>query len=104
MNTGNLQLEGLYLAIGALIDLLVRNGVVSGEDVDTALAGAEQIASSDPHLEDISPANREAVLFLIRLLRLANNSSSGDGTVPFSELARMVGELKDLGRPDVQEN
>ncbi len=94
MNTGNLQLEGLYLAIGALVDVLVDKGILSGEEVDAALAQAEGTAASDPHVDQLTPANRDAILFPIRLLRMANNSSSGRGTPAFSELARLVGELK----------
>ena len=94
MNTGNLQLEGLYLAVGALVDLLVAKGLLRADEVDGALALAEETAANDPHLEQLSRSNRDAMLFPIRLLRMANNSSSGEGTPPFSELARMVGELK----------
>lgn len=94
MNTGNLQLEGLYLAIGAVLDLLVAKGVLRVDEVDGALALAEETAANDPHLIQLSRSNRDAMLFPIRLLRMSNNSSSGAGTPPFSELARLVGELK----------
>jgi hypothetical protein len=96
MNTANLQLEGLYLAIAALNNLLVTKGVVSQEEIDIYLGSAEEAALRDTHGEtDLSPAHRDAVAFPLRVLRLANNSSDSSGTVPFSELARMVGETKD---------
>jgi hypothetical protein len=94
MNTGNLQLEGLYLAVAALVDLLVAKGLVRADEVDGALALAEETAASDPHVDQLSRSNRDAMLFPIRILRMANNSSSGEGTPPFSELTRQVGELK----------
>jgi hypothetical protein len=94
MNTGNLQLEGLYLAVGALVDLLVSKGILRTDEVDGALALAEETAFNDPHLQQLSASNRDAMLFPIRLLRMSNHSSSGSGTPPFSELTRMVGELK----------
>lgn len=94
MNTGNLQLEGLYLAIGALVDLLVDKEILSRDEVDAALARAEGTAADDPHVDQLTPANRDAILFPIRMLRMANNSSSGGGTPAFSELAKLVGEFK----------
>jgi hypothetical protein len=94
MNTGNLQLEGLYLAIAALMDLLVGKGLLTTEEIDNALGKAEGTALDDPHLVQMSESNRDAVAFPIRLLRLSNQSSSGSGTVPFSELARLVGQTK----------
>lgn len=46
MNTANLQLEGLYLVVAALIEALVSKGVLSREDVDEALKRAEQARST----------------------------------------------------------
>ncbi|SMQ66206.1 hypothetical protein SAMN06295905_1422 [Devosia lucknowensis] len=95
MNVANLQLEGLYLAVAAINDLLVRKGVVSREDVDLALRRAEQTALGDYRTEELSPAERDAVALAARILAAANNGV-GDGFVPpFSELARQVGRTKD---------
>lgn len=95
MNTANLQLEGLYLSIAAINNALVSKDLLSREDVNRALRTAEQIAlGDDRNIEDLSPANREAVAFSPRLLALANNMASDSETPSFSELARMVGELK----------
>ena len=64
------------------------------EEVDRALSRAEHTATGDYNVEDMSPANRDAVAFAARLLQLANNGS-GDGQLqPFSELAKLVGETK----------
>jgi hypothetical protein len=95
MNTANLQLEGLYLAIASINSALVRKGLLTVEEIDTALRRAEANAVGEDRLtEDLSPANRDAVCFPIRLLQLANNSQS-EGEIPqFSELARLVGETK----------
>jgi hypothetical protein len=43
----------------------------------------------------MSPANRDAICFPIRLLQLANNSQSESSVPGFSELARMVGQTKE---------
>jgi hypothetical protein len=45
--------------------------------------------------DDISPANRDAICFPIRFLRLANRLHAGDEAFSFSELARRVGETKE---------
>ena len=95
MNTANLQLEGLLMAIAAVNQALVAKGVLATEEIDRALAISEQTALGDERLtEDLSPSNRDAVLFPIRLLRLANNMAGDLGVPPFAELARAVGESK----------
>ncbi len=94
MNTANLQLEGLYLAIASLNGALIAKGLMTNEEVDAALASAEQTALSDYRTADsLSASQREALAFPARLLRLANNGSSGTETQTFSELAKMVGQL-----------
>lgn len=95
MNTANLQLEGLLMAIAGLNQMLVAKGVVSVEEIDKCLARYEQtVLGDDRVVEDLSPANRDVIAFPVRLLRLANNMSDGAGTPTFAELARMVGETK----------
>ncbi|MBA3447362.1 MAG: hypothetical protein H0T56_07105 [Pseudaminobacter sp.] len=95
MNTANLQLEGLYLAIASLNNVLVAKGLLTVEEIDAALRRAEANAIGDDRsVEELSPANRDAVCFPIRLLQLANNSQSESEIPTFSELAKMVGETK----------
>ena len=95
MNAANLQLEGLYLALGSFAALLVQKGLVSTEELDGCLARAEATAAGDERfIEDLTPANRDAICFPIRFLRAAVNSA-GDGDIPgFAELARQVGQTK----------
>lgn len=96
MNTANLQLEGLYLAVASLNGLLVGKGLLTVEEIDRALRKAEATASGDEHLaEELSPANRDAVCFPIRLLIAANNSGSNGDVPTFSELTRQVGRTKE---------
>ncbi|HEY8575993.1 MAG TPA: hypothetical protein VIL88_06610 [Devosia sp.] len=95
MNTANLQLEGLLIAVASLNQALARKGLLSTAEIDHALAVAEQTALGDDRvMEDLSPANRDAIAFPVRLLRLANNMADGAGVPTFGELARMVGETK----------
>lgn len=94
MNTANLQLEGLLIAIASLNDLLVAKGIVDRREVAHAMDIAEQTVLGDYRTEELDPAQRDAIAFPIRLLRLANNGASETEIMPFSELARMVGQTK----------
>jgi hypothetical protein len=94
MNTGNLQLEGLYLALAAVMDLMVKRGLLEREDLQAALAAAERTAERDAGERRLSAANGEAMLFPIKLLRLATELPRD--TVPrFADLARELGESKE---------
>ena len=95
MNVANLQLEGLVMAIASINEVLVRKGLLSIDDVGLALSKAEaSITSDEGAFQEMSPANRDAVCFPIRMLHLANSRQSADGVPAFSELARMVGRTK----------
>lgn len=95
MNQANLQLEGLYLALGSLTALLVAKGVATTEELDRCLETAEATAAGDERFgEELNPANRDAICFPIRWLRAAVNSSADGETPGFAELARQVGQTK----------
>ncbi len=97
MNTANLQLEGLYLCLASLTNALVAKGLITRAEVDAVYQEAEQTAVSDFHNQELSAANRDALAFPARLLRLMNNSAS-DAEIPrFSEMAKLVGETKAQG-------
>ena len=93
MNTANLQLEGLYMAVAVLIEALKEKGLLSASEIDVALARAERSAFEGK--DELTNANIEAIGFPIRLLRLANTTSFAGHPLPFSELARRIGEAKD---------
>ena len=95
MNVANLQLEGLLMAIASINHVLVRKGLLSIEEIDTALRKAEASGTGEERSEELSPANRDAVSFPIRLLQLANQCQPEADVPPFSELARMVGQIKE---------
>ena len=87
MNTANLQLEGLLLAVSAMAEALKAKEVLSQAEIDAVLERAEAIAGSDPgRSEQMSAANVAAVLFPIRFLREANGATDGS----FSRLAAQV--------------
>lgn len=91
MNVANLQLEGLLMAVAAVNRLLVQKGIVSMRDIEAALHDTE---ASEIRADEIPPANREAIAFPIRLLKLANQCQPEAGMPSFSALTRMVGQMK----------
>ena len=96
MNIANLQLEGLYLAIAAMHETMIAKGLVSRQDVDDAMRAAEQTAINDHRsIENLRPAERDALAFPSRLLSMANATVSDDGALSFSALARRVGTVKE---------
>lgn len=94
MNVANLQLEGLCLAIAAINRALVEKGVLSQIEIDDALLKAEATARGDNRfVEDLSPSNRDAICFPIRVLQIANDTGA-ERPWSFTELAKLVGETK----------
>ena len=47
MNTANLQLEGLYVAVASILSALREKGLLTEQEIERALAGAEDIALAD---------------------------------------------------------
>ncbi|RDJ21424.1 hypothetical protein DWF00_22460 [Bosea caraganae] len=94
MNTANLQLEGLLIAVAELSRLLVRKGLVEASEVEQALATAEASLRADlPRMGQLSGSNVEAVCFPIRFLSAALRAKGG-APLAFSELACQVGQSK----------
>ena len=99
MNTANLQLEGLYLVIAAMHETLISKGVVSRQEVDDAMRAAESTALTDYRsMENLRPAECDALAFPARLLRIANATMSDGKALSFTALARRVGSGKDVGQ------
>lgn len=95
MNTANLQLEGLYVAVSALMTALRQKGLLSEEEMDAALADAEQALRADPHRPtELSPAHVDAIAFPLRYLRLANKRSAAGELGSFTKIAAQVGREK----------
>jgi hypothetical protein len=91
MNTANLQLEGLLLAMASLVGALKRQNVLDSETVDAALQHALRRAEAEFHdRSELSPANRSAALFPIRFLAEANRA--GNDELSFQAIATAVGE------------
>lgn len=94
MNTANLQLEGLLLAVSRLLEAMRRKGLITEQEITSALAEAEDAARRDAVGRTISPSQAEGVLFPIRYLRAATNLSDGPAAT-FSQTTTFIGETKD---------
>jgi hypothetical protein len=90
MNPANLQLQGLLLALYALLDAVKQKGLLTTQELDDALATAEANALADP--QRASPASLDGMLFPIRFLRAANTASKVPET--FTTITQLVGETK----------
>lgn len=95
MNVANLQLEGLLMAVASINHVLVRKGILSIQEMDIALRKAEASGEGEDRAGELSSSNRDAISLPIRLLQLANQCQPEADIPPFSELAKMVGQLKE---------
>ena len=91
MNTANLQLEGLLLAVAALCGELKRKGVLDGAEIASALDRAEQGASA--RVSELSDANVEAIHFPMRFLRQALRDV--DERLDYRTIAAEIGRQRD---------
>lgn len=92
MNTANLQLEGLCVALSSVLAALREKGLLSQEEIDASLAAAEDAVRNDAgRPEAVSGPNVEAICFPIRYLRAANRDPDGTPPRGFSQIATDVG-------------
>ncbi len=95
MNTANLQLEGLYVVVAALLVALREKGIFEGRELDDLLAETEAALIADPgRSAEMRDANVEAIRFPVRLLRQAVQASGEGRSLSFMELATRVGQTK----------
>lgn len=94
MNTANLQLEGLLLAVAALADVLARKGIVTRDEWVEALNRAEIEAANDgKRPAELRDAHVDGICFPIRFLRLAATMGPEERK-SFMEIAALVGQTK----------
>jgi hypothetical protein len=101
MNTANLQLQGLCVAVASLLQSLRAKGLLSTNEIDQLLEDAETAAADLD--QSLRPANAEAVTFPIRFLR-AVNAQPGANVPNFQDVARQVGIQLDRDRPGADED
>lgn len=95
MNTANLQLAGVYAALAAFMEAIRRKGILTAEEIDAALADAEQTLLTDPDRPaEVSRSNVEAMVFPLRYLRTANHAAVAGEQLGFTRLATRVGSRK----------
>ncbi len=92
MNTANLQMEGVLLALAALCRALREKDVLNEEEFARILTEAENGTSG--RSSRLSEANLEAIRFPIRFLRraLAQDASGG---IDYDLIAAGVGKERD---------
>lgn len=94
MNTANLQLEGLIMAVASINHVLVRKGVLTTEEIDGALVKAQANMVDRSRAAELTNAGRDAVNFPIRMLQVTNQCAPEADVPTFADVARMVGEMK----------
>src|SRR5215218_5306878 len=91
MNTANLQLEGVYVALAALTEALRSKGLLSQEEIHQALTDAQNRIAADPSRpNELSPAHVDAICFPLRFLTLANSHAAEGRQFSFMKLAAEV--------------
>lgn len=91
MNTANLQLEGLLLAVLALNRKLVERNILTRSEIDDVLRDAA-VAVGEGQVDGSTTINQDVIQFPIRMLRLGNAASDDEHLPSFQDLARAVGE------------
>lgn len=88
MNTANLQLEGLYVALAALVEAIREKGLLDGEEIEQALLRAETLAPM--RSEPMPEPNIAAIKFPARLLRIANQAATRGEHLSFEDMTRRI--------------
>jgi hypothetical protein len=92
VNTANLQLEGVYVLLSALVATLRDKGALTQAEIADLLDGAEARINND--LQRERPAHADAVLFPVRYLREALDRGVGEQQPGFTAIAAAVGATK----------
>ncbi|ANM14692.1 hypothetical protein B5K08_28545 [Rhizobium leguminosarum bv. trifolii] len=92
MNTANLQLKGLIMAMASICDAIVEKELLTRQELNAALSKAMKAVEEDDDHE-LSDANRAAILFPIRVLQLAEQAAGKGEQLTFSDYAKLVGKL-----------
>jgi hypothetical protein len=95
MNTANLQLEGVYAVLAALMNALREKGLLDSAEIDRLLENVEVgLASDTARPTEVRGANIDAICFPARLLRQALRASDEGRQFSFVQLATRVGQTK----------
>lgn len=93
MNTANLQIEGLLVAMSTVLREGMKRGFIHQGQVTALLDAAEAHVTLDgDRRESVTPAQLDAICFPIRYLRVV--ATRPDHELRFSDIAAEVGRIK----------
>ena len=95
MNTANLQLEGVYAVLAALLVAVRDKGVLSNDELDQLLAAVETTLACDVRRPtEVRDSNVDAICFPARFLRQAVKAAAEGRAFSFARLVSEVGQAK----------
>jgi len=95
MNTANLQLEGVYLVLAALLDALIAKGAFEKSELVTILAEVERAIGADASRPaEIRGSNIEAAQFPARFLKSALRASAEGQRPTWAEAVSLIRETR----------
>jgi hypothetical protein len=95
MNTANLQLEGVYAVLAALLHALRDEAIMSDAEIDHMLAEVERdIASDTERPVEVRSSNIDAMCFPVRFLRTSLRASAQGQRPSFAQVAAQIKQLR----------
>ena len=94
MNTANMQLEGVYAVLAALLHALRDKAVLSDAEIDRMLADVERDIASDERPAEVRSANVDAMCFPVRFLRTSLRASAQGQRPSFAKVAAQIKQLR----------
>ncbi len=95
MNTANLQLEGVYIVLSALIEALIAKGVFQKPELIAILSEVERRIGADrSRPAEIRGANVEAAQFPARFLKSALGVASEGDKPSFADVVSLIKEAR----------
>jgi hypothetical protein len=92
MNTANLQLEGVYAVLAALVQTLRDKSILSDAEIGQMLAEVERnIASDGGRPVEVRASNVEAMRFPVRYLRHALEATAHGESPSFAQVVARIG-------------
>lgn len=95
MNTANMQLEGVYAVLAALLHALRDKAVLSDAEIDHMLAEVERSITSDVERPaEVRSSNIDAICFPVRFLRTSLRASAQGQRPSFAQVAAQIKHLR----------
>jgi hypothetical protein len=95
MNTANLQLEGVYAVLAALLQALLDKKVLSEDELGRMLTEVERgITAGAGRPTEVRASNVEAMRFPVRFLQSALQASSKGQRPSFAEVTARISDRR----------